>query len=308
LLRTKFVPVAVDLHVMLSKAADPQERAFYDKVTAEIQKNSEPIDGGGQGAYFFTAEGKVLGGQKLRYEGKTWEEQAKAALQEFEEQKKNLEEDTVKNVAKTTPASRPTVPDGALVVRVSKRVIGGYQKKPGERVYENGSEKISEEMEQLYQRSTGYDNLWIRQDEAAELARGRLPHSLQIRIARHLYDSTRSQLWSAFWARDQVKKVELTLAQGEIKGSVHVESPDGDRGYVGSVRGMLEVRDGKVTRFDLVAKGSWWEDEIRPTSPKKSIQILAIAFRLNDNEMTRLVPPEGALVLPEDDRNDDYLR
>ena len=303
MLRTRFVPVAIDVIVMHSEAADPQERAFYDKVTATILKNSARAgDGGLQGSYCFTADGKVLGGQTLRFE-KTWEEQMKAALKDFEEHKKNAKSVAVEEVPRTTAVSGRTVPDGALIARVSKKVIGGYQKRPGDRCETYGGVEIAEVVEKLYQRSTGYDNLWIRKDEAEELAKGRLLESLKIRIARHLYDNTRSQGMYAFWPRNNVKKVEMMLAGGEITGSVHLESPAGDRGYEGGFRGVIEVRDGKVTRFDLVAKGSWWEDQIRPSSPKKSIQVLAIAFRLNDNETTRLVPPDGALM-----GEDDYLR
>jgi hypothetical protein len=299
MLRTRFVPVAVDVIVMHSAAADPRERAFYDKVTATILKNS---DGGLQGHYCFTADGKVLGGQATRFD-KTWEELTKAALRDFEELKQNAKRVALEEVPKATAVSGRTVPNGALVVRVSKKIIGGYQKRPGDRCETGGGVEIAEIVEKLYQRSTGHDNLWICQDEAEELAKGRLPESLKIRIARNLYDNTRSQGMYAFWPRNNVKKVEMTLADDDITGSVHVESPAGDRGYEGRLRGVIKVRDGKLTRFDLVAKGSWWEDEIRPSSPKKSIQVLAIAFRLNDNETTRRVPPDGAL-----SSEDDYLR
>src|SRR5262245_60455796 len=126
MLRTSFVPVAIDVIVMHSAAADPQERAFYDKVTATILKNSARAgDGGLQGTYCFTADGKVLGGQTLRFQ-KSWEEQMKAALKDFEEQKKNAKGAPVAEVPRTTVVSGRTVPDGAVVVRVSKKVIGGY--------------------------------------------------------------------------------------------------------------------------------------------------------------------------------------
>src|SRR5262245_46017312 len=174
MLRTRFVPVAIDVIVMHSEAADPRERAFYDKVTATILKNSARVgDGGLQGCYCFTADGKVLGGQTLRFE-KTWEELMKAALKDFEEQKKNAKTLAVDELPKATAVSGRTVPDGALVVRVSKKVIGGYQKGPGDRYETGGGVEIAEVVEKLYQRSTGYDNLWIRKDEAEELAKGRL--------------------------------------------------------------------------------------------------------------------------------------
>src|SRR6516165_3860573 len=121
MLRTRFVPVAIDVIVMHSEAADPQERAFYDKVTATILKNSARVgDGGLQGSYCFTADGKVLGDQTLRFE-KTWEEQMKAALKDFKEHKKNATSVAVEEVPKTTAVSGRTVPSGALVVRVSKK-------------------------------------------------------------------------------------------------------------------------------------------------------------------------------------------
>src|SRR5262249_176870 len=246
MLRSRFVPVAIDVIVMHSEAADSLERAFYDKVTATILKNSARVgDRGLQGSYCFTADGKVLGGQTLRFE-KSWQEQMKAALKDFDEHKKNPKGVAAWEVPKTTAVSGRTVPDGALVVRVSKKVIGGYQKRPGDRCETYGGVEIAEVVEKLYQRSTGYDNLWIREDEAEALAKGRLLEGLKIRIARHLYDNTRSQGMYAFWPRNHVKKVEMTLAGGEITGSVHLESPAGDRGYEGGFRGVIEVRDGKV--------------------------------------------------------------
>ena len=84
--------------------------------------------------------------------------------------------------------------------------------------------------------------------------RGELPESLQKRIVRHhLVDSTRGT--PTGWMEGEVKKLEMTLARGVLKGSVHLETKDGKGGYLADLLGFVETREGKVVRFDVVAHG-----------------------------------------------------
>ncbi|HYE99667.1 MAG TPA: hypothetical protein VEJ18_12190, partial [Planctomycetota bacterium] len=72
-------------------------------------------------------------------------------------------------------------PKGGLVLSVTSRVTEGYTK---------GSDpEIS-----AFQDSLGRDVLWARADEHAALARGEMPRSLAVRLARfNLIDNTRGE-------------------------------------------------------------------------------------------------------------------
>src|SRR5262245_15117288 len=94
----------------------------------------------------------------------------------------------------------------------------------------------------------GREHLWLRQDEVQALAKGELPESLKKRIVRyHLVDNTRGT--PTGWTQAEIKKLELTLEKGRLKGSVHLETKDGKRGYQADLLGFVEAKDGKLTRF-----------------------------------------------------------
>ena len=65
-----------------------------------------------------------------------------------------------------------------------------------------------------------------------------------------------------------------------ITGSVHLATRSGDRGYRAKLFGFVRAESGKVTRFDVVARGRYWgEGTFTPGAPAGKFP-LAVAFTL----------------------------
>ena len=180
---------------------------------------------------------------------------------------------------------RYALPEGVLVVDVNTKVLEGHappKSKEG---------TIQYDMEKAWKSSLGREHLWVRKDEAKALARGKLPRSLELRIVRyHLVDNTRGT--PTGWTEKEIKKLDLRLQGGRLTGSAHLETKDGRRGYQADLLGFLEVKNGKVTRFDMVVQGQFWgQGTYTPGAPKGRFP-LAIAFTLLDasDPLSNLVP------------------
>ena len=109
------------------------------------------------------------------------------------------------------------------------------------------------------------------------------------------------------WKPDHVKQFEMTLADGRLTGAVDLEGwvkgpvrNDHSR-YSVRLLGFIEVKDGKLTRFDVVAAGP----ACRVAGSGPGIEThgevgvpytLAIGFRLStdqDSEGQKRTPPAG---------------
>jgi hypothetical protein len=141
------------------------------------------------------------------------------------------------------------------------------------------------------------DRLWVRKDEAEALARGTLPDSLRRRILPHL------TYVLAGGKGGKANRFDLNLRDGLLTGSFR-----GETGDPGQLLGFVEARDGKLTRFDLLVKGTgtWVEDcgfsaGLRMVPRGKTVPV-AVLFSLADprDELAR-VPPHRA-------RHNGYLR
>ena len=181
-------------------------------------------------------------------------------------------------------------PEGGLIVRVNAKVLGGY-------------EPTDDEWRQAFQTSLSRDNLWATAEEHKTLVAGELPESLAQRIARfHLVDNTRGE--PPMWEQAEVKSLELSLADGKVSGTFHLETADGKRGFQGDIAGVVETRNNQVTRFDLVVRGQFWgEGPFTGGAPKGKFP-LAVAFTLADGA------DEADKVRPQASRGwiDGYLR
>jgi hypothetical protein len=136
----------------------------------------------------------------------------------------------------------------------------------------------------------GVDRLWVRKDEAEALARGVFPDSLRKRVLPHL-------TYTLAGGRDgKVKSFDLDLRDSRLTGSFQAVGGEPCR-----LGGFVDVKDGKVTRFDLVAKGlgTWVEDcgfsACLRMVPKGDRVPVAVLFNLADphDELAR-VPPHRA--------------
>ena len=161
------------------------------------------------------------------------------------------------------------VPEGAMVVRVQAKILGGYEP------------------------TTNY---WrkIFQAEQQALVVGDLPSSLQQRLVRfHLIDNTRGE--PQMWKPQEITAVDLSLEKGRLSGTVHLETASGNRGYQANLLGHIEHEDGKITRFDLVSHGQFWGHCTYTPGPPAGKFPLAISFTLADgSDIADGVPPKGS--------------
>jgi hypothetical protein len=141
--------------------------------------------------------------------------------------------------------------------------------------------------------SVGRDHLWVRKDEAVSLGKGVLPRSLQMRFVRfHLIDNTRGE--PPLWREDEVKELKMELRNGRLAGSVRLETKSGQRGFTADLLGDVEVKDGKVVRFDVLARGTFCgEGPFTRGAPKGKFP-LAVAFTLAPGKAPAdRVPPQA---------------
>ncbi len=173
-----------------------------------------------------------------------------------------------------------TLPEDASVVRVHSKILGGYEEP------ENEWRKIS-------QNAIARDNLWILNEEAQELSNGSFPESLGMRLARfNLIDNTRGE--PPMWNAEEVVLLEIELDRGVVSGKFRLEANDKKRGYEGELYGHINSVEGKLERFDIVAKGVYWgEGRYTPGAPEGKFPI-AMAFELGDgSDAADQVAPQG---------------
>src|SRR5207248_4622584 len=124
-------------------------------------------------------------------------------------------------------------PAEGLVVVTTAKVLGGHDP------VKSPKGTLRHDMENAWKTSMGREHLWVRKDEVQALLKGELSASLQKRIVRyHLVDNTRGT--PTGWTESDIKKGELTLKGGCLKGQVHLETKDGKRGYQANLLGFLE--------------------------------------------------------------------
>jgi len=272
LLRGKFVAAATDYRDGKRQDKDGE---FFRKVT-------RPIPYRQSGLSVFTADGTVLRAGFATSRAEVLEV-IKAALPKFKPPDKPYRVEPPGDVdVKNHKVIKP--PEGARVVNcimthLSERGPGMY---PG--------------IDKLLAQTAGIDRLWVLKKEAEALAADKFPDSLKRRIARwHLIDNN----WFGQNSDKSVKKFEVTLTKGRLKGSVQVNGMKLD------LLGFIEVKEGKITRFDVVAKGT---RQYPPGSKGGYYQELStepyplvFAFALaNEKHFTFRIPPHTVLAHSEE--------
>jgi hypothetical protein len=230
-----------------------------------------------QGLHVINTSGELI--------GYVYDFRPESVLAMLEKALKKFKPTEATEIAFVQKDKRFVLPDGGLVVAVTTKVLGGYEPSKAEK----GT--LRYDMEMAWKTSLGREHLWIRADEIQTLTRGDLPESLKKRIARfHLVDNTRGT--PTGWTDAEIRKLDMTLEKGCLRGTVHLETKDGSRGYEARLLGYVETKDSKVTRFDLVADGLFWgHGTYTPGAPKGKFP-LAVAFRLADmkDPLSNLVP------------------
>ncbi len=269
LFKTRFIPVAVDQHDH-RRRKDAEGELF----AGILKQAGRGLDGYAQGFYIVTPAGKLLGFTNT-LSGERLKAMLTSALEKF---------DPSAPLPRIEAGPREnrvlyTAPEGGLVVNVHAKVLGGYDKDKANR--------------SIYENALGNDHLWVRKDEAEQLARGIVPDSLKTRLVRfHLVDNTRGE--PPFWKDDEIKRLELKLDKGRLSGVVHLETRSGDRGFEGRILGVVEVKDGQVTRFDVVARGDFWGEGTFTRGAPRGKFPFAVAFSLSDGKGNESRIPPGA--------------
>lgn len=279
LLKTRFIPVAIDQ--ANQRRQQDTEGEFYRKIALQRRDLDPTYDGSAttQGFYVATAAGQLLLYNNNRDPAKLRRLMLES-LSRFETQKAG------RNTRPIRPQSidaryHLAPPEGGLVLRVQAKVLGGY-KPAGDR------------WERIFQTALSRDNLWVSASEHRALATGRIPRSLLQRIARfHLVDNTRGE--PPMWRPEEIRRAELKIRDGKLSGVVHLRTDRSDRGYEAELTGVVEVANGTVVRFDMVALGEFWgQGRYTPRAPAGKFP-LAISFTLSDGtDLADFVAPQAA--------------
>lgn len=276
LLKTSFVPVAIDQ--AYQRQQKDTEGEFYRKIAGQGPRRD--FQSTTQGFYIATASGDLL-----LYNNNRDVEKVRGLMQqklrEFASRSTSGAEVSKITPAKVDPRFNLSPPDGGLVVRVRAKVLDGY-------------EPTTDRWKTIFQTALSRDNLWTSKSEQESLVNGIVPASLQERIARyHLVDNTRGE--PPMWKKDEIRKINMTLRDGQLKGAAHLETDRGDRGYKAELLGVVEIKQGKVVRFDVVALGEFWGDGPFTGGAPKGNFPLAISFTLADGQdVADRLPPEAA--------------
>jgi len=194
LLQTRFIPVAIDQ--AYQRRQKDNEGRFYQKIANQGPRKIGR--GTTQGLYTADAAGTLLAFTNNRGAQRV-QRMLQTALQKHQPVK-------VAAITKGLPDARynPQPPEGGLVVRVTSKILSGY-------------EEPENEFRRIFQTSLGRDNLWIRADEHTTLAKGQLPKSLLKRLARyHLVDNTRGE--PTMWRENEIEKLEgAEINEAKIK-------------------------------------------------------------------------------------------
>jgi hypothetical protein len=266
--------VSVGIDQWYHRRQKDAEGDFYRKIALQSPQNN--MNSTTQGLFLATADGKLLGFTNNR--SPEW---VKAML------KKGLAgfspgEAALLSNPKPDPNFTYKVPEGGTVLNVTSKVLSGQDLSVAKDLC-------------MFNESMGRDVLWTRKEENEALARGTFPETLKRRMALYsLIDNTRGEPHP--WEASDLRKFEVSIKDGVLTGTVHLETAKGDRGYQAELRGAVESKDGKLTRLDLVARGRAWGASgcTEVAKPKDKFQ-LAIAYRLATGlDEADKVMPQGA--------------
>ena len=261
MLNEDFIPVAIDQWYQRSQG--DAEGEFFQKIASQGPRKD--MSQTTQGSYVASADGVLLG-----YNNNFGAQRLRNLMRGAVARKRDWSAEPIEDF-RPDSGYQHGIPEGAIVVQVNSKVLSGYAK-PRSRHH------------LIKQQSIGRDNMWILPAEIDALKRGQFPESLATKLARfHLVDNTRGE--PPMWSEQDRVALEIEMDdEGLVSGKVEFRTTDGTRSYSAEILGVIDVVDGNVERFDLVAKGmhegmgKW-----NPGAPGKAFP-LAIAFRLAQEE------------------------
>ena len=276
MLRTRFVPVAIDQ--AYQRRQKDAEGEFYRKIAGQgRRKNFQSTT---QGLYIATATGKLLLFNNNRDPAKV-ERLMKEKLALFQKNAAVNSKAVAIERGKMDTRYHVSPPAGGLIVRVRAKVLGGY-------------EPTTDRWRAIFQNALSRDNLWISAAEHQALLLGKVPVSLQKRIARfHLVDNTRGE--PPMWKENEIRDLKMKIEGNRILGQVTLRTDRGDRGYTANLFGIVEAKGGRIVRLDLVVRGDFWGEGTYTRNAPQGKFPLGISFSLADGtDVADRIPPKGS--------------
>lgn len=276
LLRTRFVPVAIDQ--AYHRRQQDAEGEFYRRIAAQGPRHD--FASTTQGFYVATAAGELLLYNNNRDPAKV-ARLVQAALDQFERAEDRQQVTAPIEAGEVDRRWHAQVPEGGFVVRVHGKVLGGY-------------EQPADEWQRILQNAISRDNLWVTRREQQALVNGELPQSLLHRLARfHLVDGTRGE--PPMWKPDELQRVAIERDGERLQGEVVLQTADGKRRFAAQLLGFVAIEDGKVTRFDLVARGVFRGDGPYTKNGPAGDFPFAVAMTIGDgSDVADAIPPQGS--------------
>lgn len=178
--------------------------------------------------------------------------------------------------------SRRTLPEGGLALAVSWKVLESD-------AVQSSSTTGDGRYDAQFRDSLGSDRLWTTREEAAALAAGTVPATFARRIARDAL---------SYALAGRVKDLELTIEGGRIRG----RCPDAE------LLGVIETKDGKVTRLDLAVRG--WGERVSDCGFSASLLVVPEGKRVPVGVLLSLVDPasDAGRIPPHRIRGENYYR
>jgi hypothetical protein len=276
LLATRFVPVAIDQHV------HRRLNGFEGRLFAELVRRAtgQFLHDKTQGFYVFTCAGELLAFRHT-LDPIVVKQMLISALERTES--KSSAPGWIEAVDDSDLPLK--APPGVMVLDVVSKVLAGYA-------------EPSDYRQRILQSSLGRDHFWIRDDEVGSLSEEFVPDSLLSRMARfHLVDNTRGE--PPMWRADQVRRAEAVLRDGRLVGSVRIDTARARRGYEASLLGFVDVENGVLTQFDVVARGLAWGRGYHNRGAPRGKYSLAVRFTMSKGAWPfDAVPPGAARTQP----------
>ncbi len=260
MLTDQFIPVAIDQ--WYTRRQQDTEGDFYRQIAGQGPRSD--FSNTTQGLYIADSAGHLIA-----YNNNRGPERIRAlmekAVAEFDPP-----DATPLTRGKSDPKYSTPIPKGAVVVRTSAKVMGGY-------------EKPVDHWQQIFQHAVSRDNLWITADEQRELLDDKMPEALARRIARfHLVDNTRGQ--PPTWQLEEIRKLDFSISDGKMNGTIELETADHTRGFMADISGVVSGAEGRVTDFTMLAEGTFWGTGTYTMEPPQGKFPLVIAFQLADGK------------------------
>jgi hypothetical protein len=280
LLTTKFVCVGQNVHENRpDRGRFKDDVDFYNKFGGRLEDKFAVRDG----FVILTVEGEMLvKSRRMGYTRDDLRDWLKDGLAEFEKRlKAGYVPKYVPSAGAVEKPVRYQAPEGAVVLMMRNKILGydaqainGLYSRPG------GDPKLSFAKE--YMESPGQMFLLLRKEEAAALAKGSLPTTVKLLLASSLMDPVQENRLlikprgNLPWQPRDLKKLEMRLEDGRLTGSVRLERTieegehKGHGSYEGEILGLVEAKDGRLTRFDVVVKGHG-VDAFAPRPPHRVV-------------------------------------